>query len=405
MSKFFGFLAVLSLLSPSGSHSKYQRPVRVSSAGQNYVVVDATLWSKARPDLGDLRLFSGDAEIPYIVLIQRGSFEHERKELAVLQQTTVKGKTQFLIDMSGVSEYDHVQLKLATRNFVAHAIIEGQDDAHSKVWAGLGDNILYDLSRENLGSSTMLRLPRATYKYLRVSIDGPVAPRDVLGAASEIAEESPAVWRDVNNSSTHTQSDKDTVFTFSTSDKVPVERVAFAVDPSQPNFRRDVEIRDEKDSWLASGEIERIHMMRAGQKIDSEQLSVSFSGIGCSTIKAIVRNGDDRPLKFSGSRLQQLERRIYFDLPTQGELFLSYGDDKLSPPVYDYAKLFQQNKFAAAAQLGAEAPNGAYTERPDDRPWSERHPVVLWIAIIVAVLSLSAMALRSARTATASPNS
>jgi len=403
MSKISGLLALLFFffLGSSASHSKYQRPVRVASAGQNYVAVDAALWNRARSDLGDLRLFSGDTEIPYIVVVQRGSFEQERKELTVLQQATVNGKTQFLIDMSGVAEYDHVQLKLATRNFVAHAVVEGQDDPHGSVWAGLGDSILYDLSRENLGSNTMLRLPRATYKYLRVSIDGPVAPRDVLGAVSEMAEESPAVWRDVSGSSTQIQSEKDTVFTFSTSDRVPVDRVTFAVDPSQPNFRRDVEIRDEKDRWIGSGEIERIHMVRAGQKIDSEQLSVSFSGIGHSQVKVIVRNGDDRPLKFTGSRFQQLERRIYFDAPRESELILYYGDEKLGPPVYDYAKLFQQNKSATAAQLGAESPNTAYTERPDERPWSERHPVVLWIAIIAAVLGLSAVALRSVRTATA----
>ena len=403
MTHLSGLLALLFFffLGPSASHSKYQRPVRVSTAGQNYVAVDAALWNRARPDLGDLRLFSGDTEIPYVVVIQRGSFEQERRELAVLQQATVKGKTQFLIDMSAVAEYDHVQLKLATRNFVAHAVVEGQDDPHGQVWAGLGDSILYDLSRENLGSNTMLRLPCATYKYLRISIDGPVAPRDVLGAVSEKAEEAPAVWRDVSDPSTQTEAEKDTVFTFSTSEKVPVERVTFAADASQANFRRDVEIRDEKDRWIGSGEIERIHMVRAGQKIDSEQLSVSFSGIGRSQVKVIVRNGDDRPLSFAGSRLQQLERRIYFDAPKEGDFTLYYDDDKLSPPVYDYAKLFQQSKSAARAQLGPEVANSAYTERPDERPWSERHPVVLWIAIIAAVLGLSAVALRSVRTATA----
>jgi len=313
----------------------------------------------------------------------------------------VKGKTQFLIDMSGVAEYDRVEVKLATRNFVAHARVEGQDDPHGQLWAGLGDNILYDLSRENLGSNTMLRLPRATYKYLRITIDGPVVPRDVQSAVSEMAEEQPALWRDVSGSPAQAQSGGNTVFTFAVPGKVPVERVTFAIDLSTPNFRRDVEIRDEKDAWIGSGTIERIHMVRAGQKIDSEQQSVSFSGIGRSAIKVIVRNGDDRPLKFSGALLQQFERRVYFDAPAEGQLMLYYGDEKLSPPVYDYAKLFQQSKAAAAAQLGAEAPNAAYSERPDDRPWSERHPVVLWIAIIAAVLGLGTMAFRSVRTATA----
>jgi len=394
-------LAFLLAVSNSVVHSKYQRPVNPSGAGQNYIPIDETIWSHARPDLGDLRLTSGDAEIPYAIAVERGSFEHDRKALTVFQQASVGGKTQFLIDMSGLAEYDHVQLKLATRNFVAHASVEGNDDPHAKNWAGLGSTILYDLSRENLGSNAMLRIPRATYRYLRINIDGPVPPADVQDAESESAEERPAVWRDVNASSTQNQSGRDSVFTFAIPDHVPVERVSFAIASPTANFRRDVDIHDDKDGWLGSGTIERVHMVRAGQKIDSEQQTVTFSANGLRTIKVIVHNGDDRPLNIDGGRLQQLERRAYFDAARPAPLQLYYGDEKLHLPVYDYAKLFQENKDAVAAQLGAESFNAAFTERPDERPWSERHPAFLWAAIIAAVLGLGAVALRSMRTAAA----
>jgi len=96
-----------------------------------------------------------------------------------------------------------------------------------------------------------------------------------------------------------------------------------------------------------------------------------------------------------------LERRLYFDVPAQAELTLYYGDEKLEQPVYDYSKLFLRDKTPVPAQLGPEVSNPAYTGRPDDRPWSERHPVVLWTAIIVAVVTLGGVALRSMRGATA----
>ena len=102
----------------------------------------------------------------------------------------------------------------------------------------------------------------------------------------------------------------------------------------------------------------------------------------------LIHNGDDPPLKLSGARLQQRERRFYFDGDGSGALTLYYGDEKLESPVYDYAKLFQDEKSAVAALLGAETANAAYTGRPDERPWSERHPAVLWIAIVSAVLVL-----------------
>jgi Protein of unknown function (DUF3999) len=395
-------VALALFASPSVSYFQHQRPVQISAAGQQYIVVDESIWQHARPDLGDLRLYAGETEIPYALVTEHGSQQREHTAVPVLQQSTVAGKTQFLIDMSGLNEYDHVKLKLSARNFVAHALVEGSDDLHGKQWASLGDNILYDLSSDNLGSNAMLRLPRATYKYLRVTIDGPVAPKDILGATSETGIEEAALWRDVSSAPQQQQdSQKNTVLTFDVAEKVPAERVLFAIDPAQPNFQRRVEIQNEKSAWLGSGEINRIHMVRAGQKIDSENQEVAFSAVAQKVVKVTIHNGDDPPLKLTGARLQQLERRIYFEASGQNQLTLYYGDEKLDRPVYDYAKLFQQDKSAAPAKLEADASNPAYTGRPDDRPWSERHPAAMWAAIIAAVVILGAVALRSIRSTAA----
>jgi len=383
------------------SYFQYQRPVQLSGTGQHYISVDEVVWKHARPDLGDLRLYAGQTEIPYALVTERGSQQRQRTQVQVLQQSTVAGKTQFLIDMSAVAEYDHVNLELATKNFVAHARVEGGDNLHGKQWASLGDSIIYDLSKENLGGNSMLRLPRATYKYLRVNVDGPVKPRDVLGANSEMAEDQPALWRDVSSAPKQEQDGKDTVLTFDVAENVPVERVIFAVDATQPNFQRRIDIQNERGGWISSGEISRIHMVRGGQKVDSEDQDVAFSSSGQKTIKIVIHNADDPPLKLTGARLQQLERRVYFDASAQGQPTLYYGDEKLEQPVYDYAKLFLRDKIPVPAQLGPEVSNTAYTGRPDDRPWSERHPLVLWIAIIAAVLTLGGVALRSMRGATA----
>ena len=381
------------------SYFPYQRAVQLSNSGQHYIVVDEAIWKHARCDLGDLRLYAGQTETPYALIVERGNQQRNRTQLPVLQQSIVAGKTQFLVDMSALTEYDHVNIELATRNFVAHARVEGNDDLHGKRWASLDDSILYDLSKENLGANSMLRLPRATYKYLRVSIDGPVKPQEVLGAVSEMAEEYAELWRDVNSVPKQEQHGKDTVLTFEIAENVPTERVVFTVDSTQPNFQRRIEIQNEKGGWIGSGEINRIHMARGGQKIASDDQDVAFSSNGQKIIKVVVHNGDDAPLKLTGAHLQQLERRVYFDASAQGQLTLFYGDEKLEQPVYDYAKLFLREKAVVAAQLGPEVANAAYTGRPDDRPWSERHPVVLWIAIIVAVVTLGGVALRSMRRA------
>ena len=143
-------------------------------------------------------------------------------------------------------------------------------------------------------------------------------------------------------------------------------------------------------------------MQRNGQKVDVEQTFVDLYGNRQDTLKVMIHNGDDAPLKITGGHLQQFERRIYFDADTGVQPWIYYGDEKLGTPEYDYAKLFQQDKNADQVQLSAEEANAAYSGRPDSRPWSERHPAVLWTAIIAAVLILGAVAVRSLKTASPS---
>ena len=396
-----GLLAALLAASSSISYFNYQRQIEaMNSSGQHYAVVDETIWQHARPDLDDLRIYSAEKEIAYRLTIEQGSSETEQKQCRVLQPGTVGGKTQFLLDMSGIPEYDRIELKLGTKNFVAHARVEGEDDPHGTKWAVLGTTTLYDLSDERLGHNSTLQIPLTTYKYLRVTVDSPVKPSEVQGGTAGITRAQKAVWRDLSGDPKQTQEGKDTILTFSIPGNVPVERVILSVDPAQRNFLRGMEVQGDKGQWFGSGEIRRVHMQRNGQKIDTEQTSLDLRGTSQGTLKLIIHNGDDAPLKITGARLQQYERRIYFDADSGARARLYYGDAKLESPVYDYAKLFQKDANASQVPLGAEEANATYTGRPDERPWSERHPAVLWIAIVAAVLILGSIALRSMKGAT-----
>lgn len=391
-----GLLAALLTTSSAISYFHYQRQLQpLNSSGQHYTIVDEAVWQHARPDLSDLRIYLTGKEIPYRLTIEQGSSETEQRQCRVLQPGTVAGKTQFLLDMSGVAEYDRIDLKLGARNFVAHARVEGQDDPHGAKWAALGTTTLYDLSDEKLGRNFTLRIPLTTYKYLRVTVDKPVNPSHVESGTAGITRAQKAVWRDLSSEPKQSQQGKDTILTFSIPGEVPVERAIVSVDPAQQNFLRRVEVQGDKGQWFGSGEIRRVHMERNGQKINTEQTSLDLRGNAQGALKIIIHNGDDVPLKITGARLQQYERRIYFDADSGTQPKLYYGDAQLDAPVYDYAKLFQKNANANQNQLGAEEANAAFTGRPDDRPWSERHPAVLWAAIIAAVLILGGVALRS----------
>ena len=402
MKPIFGFLTAVLVLGPSIPFFKYQRAIDTTdSGGQQYVVVDETIWQHANSDLTDLRLYSAQTEIPYALDVERSGSETEQKECRILQPSSVAGKTQFLLDMSAISEYNRVTLKIAAKNFVARARIEGQDDPHGTKWAVLGTTTVYDLSDEKLGHNSTLQIPVTTFKYLQVTLDSSVKPADLESGTAGITRARQVVWRTLSSTPQQTRQGKDTVVTFSVPENVPVEQVVFDIDPSQPNFSSDIQLQADMQQPVRAGEISRIHMQRSGQTIDVEQTSLAFGGIRRGTLKAIIHNGDDLPLKINSVRLQQYERRIYFNSPSGAQAMLYYGDRGLGAPVYDYAKLFQKDPGVSKVQLSAEQINAAYTGRPDERPWSERHPAVLWVAIIGVVLTLSGLAVRSLRTSIA----
>ena len=421
--KLSALLVWLSLVTQPISSLEYQRGVMLSpGAAQQYIVVTPDLWRDARADLGDLRLYAADAEVPYVLQTGTGSVARALVNCKILQPATVAGKTQFILDMTETEVYDRVELQLETKNFVARARIEGANDVHTNRWALLGSSTLYDFTAESLGHNGMLQMPDSSFRYLRVTLDGPVKPGEVAGAQAGITRQEIAAWVTVAQDPRVEQRGNDTVLTFTLQPNVPVERVHFEIANPRDNFLRSVEVQTnglmEPAQILGTGTLRRIHMLRGGKQIDEEDDSITVvvqsrrvvelvSGgqdgrqqirKGMDILRVIVHNGDDRPLAISNAQLLQTERRIYFQTPpATSAVTLYYGDEKLPAPSFDYARLFQLDNGAGQAKLLEEILNSRYQEPPDPRPWSERHPAAMWTAMVAAILVLGAVALRSLR--------
>jgi hypothetical protein len=110
-----------------------------------------------------------------------------------------------------------------------------------------------------------------------------------------------------------------------------------------------------------------------------------------------IENGDDPPLDVTSVQLEMAERQLCFEAAAGASYTLYYGDPALSAPHYDYATLFAPEKDAAQATLGPEQRNPEYEARPDQRPFTERHPGLLWAALILVIVVLGWVALRTAK--------
>ena len=387
---------------PSPSYFTNRRTVTPGAPGrQNYIVIDEDIWNHTRKDLGDIRLYDPrGTQVPYSSIEQRGGIFSEEQPAKILNLGVIKGHTEFDLAAGEIAEYDRIRLQLNAKDFVTTASVEGTNAAGQSRGTRLGSFTLYDFSRENLGSNSVLKLPPSSFPYLHVRLSSGVRPEQVKGATIFNVQEKQSAWTDVGVCHPGEEKEHSTILVCEVPPRVPLERILFRVEPRQINFRRNVSVTDQHDGQVASGGITRIRMNRGGTMVTSEELAVKvIPGQDSDRLTVTIDNGDDPALTFDSVQPQSIERRLYFESQSETALNLYYGDPKLAAPVYDYAKFFKADPAAVKARLGPGTHNAAYHGRPDDRPWSERHRSLLWTAMLLAVAVLAGLAIRGLKTA------
>jgi hypothetical protein len=365
---------------------------------QNYLIVDAVVWSHARPDLADLRLYDGTTQVPYQVLSERGATFAQEIEAKILNLAEYGDHTEFDLDVSPVTEYNRIHLAIERKDFLATATVSGRNDL-SRVSAASSptQSTLFDFSRENLGSNGTIALPDWSFRYVHIRLSPGILPNEVHQATVAYLQQKKGQWTAAGACKQNGEQKRSTVFTCDVPPSMPIDRIQFDVPTTRVNFRRSVSVANERGNQITAGGIGRVRMNRAGTTAISEDLIVNIFGDYTSHLTITIDNGDDPPISFDRVQPQSLERRLYFEPQGKRTLKLYYGDDKLSSPVYDYAKFFREDPNAAVAELAPETSNSTHTGRPDDRPWSERHRIIVWAAMILAVAVLGFLALRGLR--------
>ena len=398
---------------PGASYFSRARDISIASSDTtNYVIVDQEILQYARPDLSDLRIFDGYTQVPYALSEQPGGLQTAEHEAKILNLGMVAGHAEFDLDLESVTQYNYIRLTLDAKDFLVTARATGKDAlAAGDHDVDLGSSTLYDFSRESLGGNSTLKLPTASFRYIHVSLTAGISPKQVQAAAVYSLEEKKAYWTDVGSCGRPKQvqpKEKEkqasklvTAIDCEIPANVRVDRLVFQIAPGQINFRRSVEVTESKQGPqesttfdVASGDISRVQIKRGGSVVNNERLFLPMRRPHAEKFTVTVSNGDDPPLAIERVQPQAVEQRVFFEPKGKTSLRLYYGDEKLSAPIYDYAKFFKDDNASAQAQLGQAEANAAFTGRLDDRPWSERHKAVLWIAMIVAVVGVGALALR-----------
>ncbi len=400
---------------------RYQRTIALPmGAGQACVAIDPQIFPNAAPSLKDLRLYQASAgrqgrEIPYAITLSEPA--QPDSEPARVLNLGLRGHTiVFDLEMPA-RPYTEATLDLAGKDFLATAIVSGATQLDASNSTRLGEFTLFDLTSQRLSRNTTLHLQESSFPYLHIELTASPAPGNrtfaatpqmVEGATIPPSREAQTIYTTAAQTTAITQRGRQSIAAFALPERVPIERVSFSLDPNfKSNFSRDVHISDRPEGTPPSaaetiaGTILRVRLTQAGREIDQEQLSIPAT-LGSNlqspaTAEVAVENGDDTPLPLTAVKLEMRERKLCFNAPTDKPLTLFYGDPALTAPQYDYARLFSAAGPIHTSQLGPQQMNPAYRPRPDSRPITERHPDLLWIALLAVVCSLAIVALHSSK--------
>ena len=420
---------------------RYERAVRVAGgerqggAGQTCAVLDAQIFPHAAPSLTDLRIFPAQAaaagaavhEVPYAITLSEAVSE-ETESARVLNLGASGATIVFDLEMPERA-YTGVTLDLdpEVHDFIATATVSGSDALGGRDKAtALGTFTLFDLASQRLSRDTTIPLQESTFKVLHVALSvAPAAgsaaarfvPAMVRGAQVPPSREAQTIYSTVAETASIATKGRESRASFMVPARVPVERVSFVLAPGfTGNFSREVKVSalaepDKSDDdgraplpEVVTGSILRVRASEAGREIRTEQLGVpAILGANLQRVAKVevaIENGDDQPLPIASVRLEMRQRKICFESPVAGgaSLALFYGDSRLDAPVYDYARLFVASHAALVAELEPEKLNANYRAPAAElRPFTERHPELLWIALIAAICALGVVALRSAK--------
>jgi hypothetical protein len=406
-------------VSPELRYFQYERPIQSlpGQSGQSCVVLDSEVFAHAAPQLADLRLYRDGAETPYVVRVA-ASTQTEQKSVAPLNLGMRGGQVVFDASVPD-GPYSDIQLVISAHDFIATVIVTGSQAEAGSAETKLGSYTIFDLTRQRLGRSTVLHLPESDFRYLHFRISGPLQPESVGSLSVGSAPSRPPVYSVVAQTSKIDRKGHSSVLEFTVSAHVPVDRVVLTLSASPAQFSRDVTISVSPVSAPRSidapqppppvnsyGNILRVHSLQNGRRIDEERLAIDAPWVDFNTPTkwtVTIENGDIAPLSLQSVRLEMLERTLCFDAEANGSYLLAYGDPALAAPRYDYATLFAPKANSSQFTVGPEQPNPAYQPRPDDRPFTERHPALLWATMTAVIALLGTIALRSAKRTNQTP--
>jgi len=357
------------------------------------------IYGPAQDGLADLRMVDRNGkEVPYLLHAQQEQCQRTWRNAPVSDTGFTPGEySQAVVDTgSNGAPHNAVQVTLEQKDFFTWTEIAASDDRLN--WRIVRSKApLFRFEQDKLTNGQILTYPRTRSRWLRLRfLQGEKA---LQASGARITEESrteaqreplPAAF-----SLAARQAAGESLWEADLG-KLRPPASAIRFETSQPEFHRQVKISSSVDgkNWRSAGQG---HIYRhADDGKQRSELAVVFPEIHARFWRVTLLNRSDPALP--GLRLEMLgvTRQVAFKREAGQDYRLLYGNPRATAPQYELAQLSRAEQWQAApaAPLGAEQNNSNFVSA---EAWSERHPWLLWSALLIAVGGLAWMAINALR--------
>jgi Protein of unknown function (DUF3999) len=387
---------------------RYSRAIQTgpsASPGFCSAHVAPGVFPHAQSDLADLRIVDESGiEIPYSLNAANGGGKSESRHVELRENSYVPGQySQIVLDLGKDAPFHNgVRIITTQADFMNWVEVAASDDA--RVWRVVKTRApISRFDAEKVPGNQTIRYSQNNARYLRLRImetahQFPVSGAEVYFSTETVEPVRENVPVNLVSDSSAAKSVTRWVADFDSA-KYPVSEIVF--ETPQAEFFRAVRAQTSVDrqNWnlFSAGEIYRY---KVGDKVE-ESLRVPVQGFYAGPESRYWRvdvfNQNDAPLEALTARLRMNSRSVYFEQKAGQNYRLIYGNARAATPHYDLERLVNaegKGKLALApiVELGSEELTANYL---DPRPFTERHPNVLWVALGIAVALLAFAAMRS----------
>ncbi|MDP4159623.1 MAG: DUF3999 family protein [Bacillota bacterium] len=401
-------IVILSLLAPvqafaAISDFRYRAPITVNDSVASYNLLELTdeVLGQAQTGSPDLRIYSGDEEIPYAMVTEQDFTANTKFERAEIlnQGSDAQGNLQFEV-MNPTNQWVRQLMVISSdKNFIRSMKVEGSHNQQN--WLTLTeDSTIFDLTDEQKTRHLEVNLVPTNYSYLRITIYNVGKGAFHFDGVSLSVENQTEVAAETKKRpyTLLTQSNKNGIQEYTLDlmhSNLPSSEWEIITDVV--NFNRTVELyaSENNKDWnlITQGDIFAYQL----DKLTAKQLVLKFN-TRLRYLKLKINNQDNTTLNIQAMNIKGSNPLLVFPADRTKESILFWGNSQIKAPAYDIQKFKNNLDYTNTprASLGPPEENKDYQFK-DTRPWTDRNTWLLQGILVTVVIALLVIIIRNIR--------